>query len=133
MSYLLLMPYLSCPDICVLFSTCPAIPVLITLFYCSLAFIYVLMPFASRVLISLHYCPNTFVLLPRSYFSVELVATYPPILYLLLLLLNKHDLYLIRSVKLHFLTDFWLILFILDLNYSENYIYPNINSKIYSR
>ena len=63
MSYLLLMPYLSCPDICVLFSTCPAIPVLITLFYCSLAFIYVLMPFASRVLNSLHYCPNLLALL----------------------------------------------------------------------
>ena len=35
----------SCPDICVLFSSCPAI--LITLIYCSLAFIHVLLPFAS--------------------------------------------------------------------------------------
>ena len=36
-------------------------------------------PTAFCVLISLHYCPNTFVLLPMSYFSFELVATYLPL------------------------------------------------------
>ena len=91
---------LFCPDTPVLLF-CPANPVLLfcpaTLFlYClncfscptylvliSVSFslpVHVLLPFASRVLISLHYCPNTFVLLPMSYFSFELVATYLPYL-----------------------------------------------------